>query len=141
MTKENTSPEIQKGVTSSKSIVNEPYWTKEKIEEFADKFYKELEPMCKTPFQQEMAKHLSALVATNQNFKETLDFQYSIIARLIKGYDELFRVYNDLCTARNKDSRLIVDIGSTVDKRFGLVGDHLFKEIADLKERLDVGGL
>ena len=111
MTKENTSPEIQKGVTSSKSIVNEPYWTKEKIEEFADKFYKELEPMCKTPFQQEMAKHLSALVATNQNFKETLDFQDTIIARLIKGYDELFRVYNDLCTARNKDSRLIVDIG------------------------------
>ena len=141
MTKENTSPEIQKGVTSSKSIVNEPYWTKEKIEEFADKFYKELEPMCKTPFQKEMAKHLSALVATNQNFKETLDFQDSIIARLIKGYDELFRVYNDLCTARNKDSRLIVDIGSTVDKRFGLVGDHLVKEIADLKERLEVGGL
>ena len=118
MTKENTSPEIQKGVTSSKSIVNEPYWTKEKIEELADKFYKELEPMCKTPFQQEMSKHLSALVATNQNFKETLDFQDTIIARLIKGYDELFRVYNDLCTARNKDSRLIVDIGGAVDKRF-----------------------
>ena len=141
MTKENTSPEIQKGVTSSKSIVNEPYWTKEKIEEFADKFYKELEPMCKSPFENSMAKHLSALVATNQNFKETLDFQDSIIARLIRGYDELFRVYNDLCTARNKDSRLIVDIGSTVDKRFGLVGDHLVKEIADLKERLEVGGL
>ena len=84
---------------------------------------------------------LAALVATNQNFKETLDFQDLIIARLIKGYDELFRVYNDLCTARNKDSRLIVDIGSTVDKRFGLVGDHLVKEIADLKERLEVGGL
>ena len=50
-------------------------------------------------------------------------------------------MYNDLCTARNKDSRLIVDIGSTVDKRFGLVGDHLVKEIADLKERLEVGGL
>jgi len=88
-----------------------------------------------------MAKHLSALVATNQNFKETLDFQDAIIARLIKGYDELFRVYNDLCTARNKDSRLIVDIGATVDKRFGLVGDHLVKEISDLKERLDRGGL
>jgi len=141
MTKENTSPEVQKGVTSTKSIVNEPYWTKEKIEEFADKFYKELEPMCNTPFKEQMAKHLAALVATNQNFKETLDFQDSIIARLIKSYDELFRVYNDLCTARNKDSRLIVDIGSTVDKRFGMVGDHLVKEISDLKERLDRGGL
>jgi len=141
MTKENTSPEVQKGVTSSKFSLNEPYWTKDKIEEFADKFYKELEPMCKTPLQQEMAKHLAALVATNQNFKETLDFQDSIIARLIKGYDELFRVYNDLCTARNKDNRLIVDIGATVDKRFGLVGDHLVKEIADIKDRIEAAGL
>ena len=141
MTKENTSPDVQKGVTSSKFSLNEPYWTKEKVEEFADNFYKKLEPMCKTPFQQEMAKHLAALVATNQNFKETLDFQDSIIARLIKGYDELFRVYNDLCTARNKDNRLIVDIGATVDKRFGLVGDHLVKEIADIKDRIEAAGL
>ena len=141
MTKENTSPEVQKGVTSSKFSLNEPYWTKEKVEEFADNFYKKLEPMCKTPFQKEMAKHLAALVATNQNFKETLDFQDSIIARLIRGYDELFRVYNDLCTARNKDSRLIVDIGATVDKRFGLVGDHLVKEIADIKDRIEAAGL
>ena len=64
-----------------------------------------------------------------------------IIARLIKSYDELFRVYNDLCTARNKDSRLIVDIGSTVDKRFEMVGDHLVKEIADLKDRIAAAGL
>ncbi len=141
MTKENTSPEVQKGVTSSKFSLNEPYWTKEKVEEFADYFYKKLEQMFKTPFQQEMAKHLAALVATNQNFKETLDFQDSIIARLIRGYDELFRVYNDLCTARNKDSRLIVDICATVDKRFGLVGDHLVKEIADIKDRIEAAGL
>ena len=68
-------------------------------------------------------------------------FANSIIARLIRGYDELFRVYNDLCTARNKDSRLIVDIGATVDKRFGLVGDHLVKEIADIKDRIEAAGL
>ena len=118
MTKENASPESQKDVTSSDLILKDLVWTEEKIKQKSAQWFAELEPLCKTDLEIKLARALTNQQAIQCNHAETMKFQDELIAKLIKGHENLFSAYNDLCRANDESKRLLVDVGGAVDKRF-----------------------